>query len=91
MRNLTQLAFALAAFRGDNAAFPTKLVNLAPKYITSIPKDLFSDGELNYRADGDGYLLYSVGVNGRDDGGKGLEDDKSQEGWDDIAVRMTAR
>lgn len=35
---------------------------------------------------GDGYLLYSVGPNGNDDGG--VYDNESTEGPDDIAVRV---
>jgi hypothetical protein len=36
------------------------------------------------------YLLYSVGVNGKDDGGKGYDDRKSGETWDDLVVRVPA-
>ena len=39
---------------------------------------------------GDGYLLYSVGENGQDDGGKQRDDAKNGESWDDLAVRMPA-
>ena len=63
-----------------------------PKYISEVPKDIFTEGELHYTVQGDGYLLYSVGVNGKDDGGKSPEDaeDGSRE-WDDITVRMPAK
>ena len=43
---------------------------MKPKYVTEIPQDIFGDGELHYRPEGTGYLLYSVGVNEKDDGGK---------------------
>ena len=45
---------------------------------------------LHYRPEGGGYLLYSVGPNGKDDGGKGREDCKEGEGWDDLAVHVPA-
>jgi hypothetical protein len=75
--NLT-LAFALALYRAEHGRYPEKLDALAPKYLPRIPQDVFSGKFLIYRPSETGYLLYSVGVNGRDDGGRG----------DDLAVRM---
>ena len=65
-----------------------------PKYVAAVPKDIFSGGELNYRQKGDGYLLYSVGPNGTDDGGRNQwdnPDDAKLSGCDDIAVRVPAK
>ena len=67
---LDKLAFALAAYRADQGSYPAKLADLKPKYVAEIPKDIFNDGELHYRQEGTGCLLYSVGVNGQDDGQK---------------------
>ena len=86
---LTKLAFALAAYRADHKAYPAKLADLSPKYIAAIPKDRFNDGDLHYSPQNGGYLLYSVGFNGQDDGGKGIEDRKDgTDNWDDIAIRI---
>jgi hypothetical protein len=79
------LAFALAAYRGEHKRYPDKLDVLTPKYLAEIPSDLFSGKALIYRPLGNGYLLYSVGVNGRDDGGRGPADTPS---GDDLPVRM---
>lgn len=91
----TKLAFALAAYRAEQGSYPTKLADLVPKYIAKVPKDIFNDAEPHYRQEGNGYLLYSVGDNGKDDGGKGLEnerrgDDFMEKAWDDLVVRMPA-
>ncbi len=83
-RNL-HLAFALAAYRGEHKRYPDKLDVLAPKYVAEIPSDLFSGKTMIYRPLGNGYLLYSVGVNGRDDGGRGSADTPP---GDDLPVRM---
>jgi hypothetical protein len=83
-RNL-HLAFALAAYRSDNGRYPAKLDELAPKYLAAVPGDLFSGKALVYRPDEKGYLLYSVGVNGRDEGGRWMDDDQP---GDDLRVRM---
>jgi len=87
--DLTRLAFALAAYRADHAAFPAKLADLTPKYVAEVPKDLFNDSELHYQQEGGGYLLYSVDVNGKDDGGKGYDDCKEGEDWDDLTIRVS--
>jgi hypothetical protein len=83
-RNL-HLAFALAAYHADHSRYPEKLAELSPKYIDKIPDDLFSGQPLIYRLESDGYLLYSVGVNGVDDGGQGYDDDPK---GDDLVIRM---
>jgi hypothetical protein len=78
-------AFALAAYQRDHGSYPKKLDDLAPKYLANIPPDLFTSKPLVYRPGEKSYLLYSFGVNGKDDGGRGSEDDPP---GDDLSVRM---
>ncbi|MBO0700958.1 MAG: hypothetical protein J2P46_21365, partial [Zavarzinella sp.] len=73
-RNL-HVALALAAYRADAGRYPARLAELAPKYLPEVPGDLFSGGPLVWRPEGDGYLLYSVGVNGLDEDGRWTDDD----------------
>ena len=73
-RNL-HVAFALAAYHRDNKRYPGKLEDLAPKYLAAIPNDIFSGKALKYRPAEKGYLLYSVGVNGKDEEGRWHDDD----------------
>lgn len=90
-RDITGLAFALAAYRVEHGSYPTMLGELVPHYMNEVPKDIFNNhANLHYTLQGGGYLLYSVGINGEDDGGKGEEECKNREGWDDLAVRMPA-
>jgi hypothetical protein len=86
-RNL-QLAFLLAAYQRDHGRYPEKLNELVPKYLVSLPDDVFSGKPLIYRPDGKGYLLYSVGPNGTDDEGRGSDDVPP---GDDLSVRMPLR
>jgi hypothetical protein len=79
------LAFALASYQREHGDYPRKLETLAPKYLATIPHDLFSGKALIYRPVEHGYLLYSVGANGKDEQGRTNEDDPL---CDDIAVRM---
>jgi len=94
---LVDIALALAAYRADHGKYPERLADLRPRYRTEI-KDPFSDGDLIYRPKGEGFLLYSVGPNGKDDGGRNRVDfllDPSppagHEQWDDIAIHMPVR
>ncbi len=79
------VAFALAAFHADNGRYPAQLADLAPKYLASVPDDLFSGQALIYRPNDKSYLLYSVGPNDKDDGGRGKDDDPP---GDDLVVKM---
>jgi hypothetical protein len=97
--NLAILAFALAGYRADHDEYPRGLAQLTPTYIDAIPQDPFTDGDLRYRAENGGYLLYSVGPNGKDDdgfGGEHVPDSATEEQrmawprprpWDDLSIR----
>ena len=65
---LFDVVFALAAFRAENGRYPARLEALAPKFLAKLPRDLYSDANLQYHTTGKDYLLYSVGRNQRDDG-----------------------
>lgn len=66
---LTRLASALAVYRAEHGAYPEKLDALVPDVLPELPVDLYYEKPFVYRRDGEGYLLYSAGPNGQDDGG----------------------
>ena len=81
-RDLSSVAIALAAYQSIMDKYPDQLSQLSPKYLPKIPTDSFIGKDLIYKATEDGYLLYSVGVNMTDDGGKSKD-----EGGDDLIVK----
>jgi len=83
-RNLL-VAVALAGYHHDHERYPAKLDDLVPKYLPTIPGDLFSGKALVYRPTDKGYLVYSVGVNGKDEEGRWSDDEPP---GDDLRVRM---
>lgn len=85
---LDKLAFALAAYRADLGSYPAKLADLVPKYVAEVPEDWFNEADLQYRREGDGFLLYSVGINGKDDGARSYNDRPGS--GDDLVVRLPA-
>lgn len=80
-----QIAFALAVHQKETGKYPAKLADLAPKYLASLPDDLFTGKPLIYKPADKGYLLYSLGVNGKDEGGATYGDDPA---GDDLPVKM---
>ena len=91
---IVPLVFALAAYRADHGGYPPDLAALVPKYLPAIPEDLFSGGPFRYKREGAGYVLYSVGPNGKDDGGRNSRDEPNSEAnrdFDDVAIRVPAR
>ena len=64
---------ALELYKRKHGELPGQLKTLTPEFIPAVPMDPFNDsgaeGVLKYRREGDSYLLYSLGFNGKDDGG----------------------
>ena len=66
-----RIACALERHRLAHGAYPDSLEALAPTLIDKMPHDNINGEPLKYRREGDaGYVLYSVGWNEVDDGGK---------------------
>ncbi len=72
---LLTVTLALRAYHLEHGAYPTTLSALVPKYLTHIPDDPFAkSGPLQYKLAETGYLLYSIGPDGTDNGGKPVFD-----------------
>ena len=66
-----QVVCALESWRLRHGEYPAKLPEVVPEFIEALPHDVIGGGPLHYRRREDGtFLLYSVGLNGRDDGGR---------------------
>ena len=63
---------ALRCYQSEQGHPPARLDELATNYLSHVPEDPFSGQPLVYRAQGTNWLLYSVGPDGVDDGGKPL-------------------
>ncbi|HNZ19635.1 MAG TPA: hypothetical protein PLB67_15120 [Candidatus Hydrogenedentes bacterium] len=66
---MARVALAIKAFRRDTGTYPETLDDLAPRYLPELPRDPYSGQDFIYTRDESGFLLYSVGPNGTDDGG----------------------
>ena len=66
----TMAAIAVEQYRqGHGGEPPSKLDDLVPAHLPSVPIDPFSGGPLRYRREAEGYTIYSLGENQKDNGG----------------------
>ena len=87
--DITRLAFAAEVYRRDHGRYPPKLASLVPKYVATVPFDPMSENPLHYQQHARGFVLYSVGINGRDDGGRDRDSpDSDDRNFDDIVIRV---
>lgn len=69
--SLARVACALERYRLINNRYPEKLADLASGFLARIPSDPVTGEPLKYRLNAaDQYTLYSVGLDGEDDGGQ---------------------
>jgi hypothetical protein len=84
---MAQTGLALAAYRAERDEYPEDLAALTPRYANKLPADPYAlDKPLCYRRESSGYLLYSVGPDGLDQGGGESERYNNS---DDIAVSIS--
>lgn len=68
----TALVLAVAQYQREHSTPPASLADLVPGYVAVVPSDPFDPkgGALRYRADGAEWVVYSVGRDGVDHGGR---------------------
>lgn len=67
-REFTLVTLALALHRIKHGAYPEKLADIQPPLPANLKADTFQGKPLGYRRTEEGFLLYSFGPNGVDDG-----------------------
>jgi hypothetical protein len=83
---LAQLASQ--AYWRENGQPPDSLTSLAPDYLAGVPIDPFSGKPLQAKRAGERFVIYSVGPDGTDDGGKEVEGRIGEENKGDIVVTV---
>jgi len=69
-RSLMIAAIALQRYQLRYGKHPPDLESLAPEFLAAVPVDYMNGQPLHYRVEPDGsFRLYSVGLDGKDDGG----------------------
>jgi hypothetical protein len=75
VRSIAQLQTARAGlavqrYRLASGKLPESLTDLMPTYLDAVPKDPFDGKDLRYKKLETGFVVYSIGEDGNDDGGK---------------------
>lgn len=70
---LIEVGSALERYRADTGKYPVTLDALVPTYLTEIPEDPYSGDRPRYTTT-PSHLLWSVGPDGKDDGGEEPDD-----------------
>jgi len=65
-----RIALMIESYRREKGNLPQTLQELVPQFGQEIPADPFSGRDLLYRAQPEGFVVYSVFEDGRDDGGE---------------------
>ena len=68
--DLATTALAIERFRHQRGLLPTSLAELTPEFLEEVPRDPFDGAPIRYRVIAKGYVIYSVDVDGHDDGGR---------------------
>lgn len=70
LQKLTIAAIAIQRYRLDHSGqFPESLEALVPAYLAAVPKDAMDLQPIRYHRTSESFQLYSIGINGTDDGG----------------------
>jgi hypothetical protein len=77
---------ALERYRRANNRWPGSLTDLVPADLPKVPLDPFDSSPLRYRRLDDGVVVYSVGSDGQDNGGK-FDKNPAKEGTD-LGLRL---
>lgn len=76
IRQLTETALMLRLYRCKHGHYPESLQALVPKYLPKVPVDPYDGKPMRYQKLSRGFKVWSVGGNGKDEGGL-----KVRDGW----------
>jgi hypothetical protein len=89
LRNIAQLrtariALAIERYRLAAGSLPDTLADLVPAYLDAVPTDPFDGNELRYKRLEPGFVVYSIGEDLSDEGGKEKPPRRTKESpnWD---------
>jgi hypothetical protein len=86
---VTRVALEVERWRlAHGGRAPDSLAELAPEFAASVPLDPFDNNPLRYKKLARGFLVYSIGADFTDDGGKEKKADEADEAHYDITFRV---
>jgi len=92
-----RVAVAVEQYSEASRRRPQRIDDLVPQYLDRVPADPFDGAPIRYSLEPDGYAVYSVGQDGRDDGGDfskrwiNLPDGRPMQVTADVGMRVRIR
>lgn len=84
-----EVLLAATRARLKTGSLPESIDSLVPAFLIALPADPYRDqGPLTVKIDAAGWLVYSVGPDGEDDGGP-PQDSEHVDGNDDVGLRLS--
>ena len=80
--DICRTGLALKIYKTKDGNYPEKLESLVPEFLKEVPTDPFSSENLIYKKSANGFILYSLGPNMKDDGGTDAKENKWQGDYD---------
>jgi hypothetical protein len=71
---LLDIALELKLYKARHGQYPATLAEIEPTFGRALPEDPYANAPLIYRREGEGFVLYSFGQDGDDDGGLDRDD-----------------
>jgi hypothetical protein len=68
-RKLLMTELSIRAYQLENGTSPKALLDLVPRFLTALPIDPYSGTSFHYRPQSNGFEIYSVGPDGKDNNG----------------------
>ena len=84
----TAVGVACERHRLRTGAWPRTLDDIPKDILPAVPNDPFTGRPINYKWLPDGVVVYTVGPDGKDDGGAVLQDDKAGVKQTDYGIRL---
>ncbi|HML76619.1 MAG TPA: hypothetical protein PKB02_19160 [Anaerohalosphaeraceae bacterium] len=75
-------ALAIERYRMKEGKLPETVEALVPEYLPAVYMDPFDGQPLRYEREGAGYMVYTIGADGVDDGGRKEDPDNPKETFD---------
>lgn len=66
----SRTGLACRLYKNKTGEYPENLEKLVPEILSEVPVDPFTGKALVYRREGPGFIVYSLGSNEKDDGGR---------------------
>ncbi|MDG2012249.1 MAG: hypothetical protein P8J33_02010 [Pirellulaceae bacterium] len=79
---LSEIAFAVSGYRSKYHKLPASLTMLVPEFLEQVELDQFDVGDIQYRFNETGFMVYSFGADGSDNGGRDASEVENRREYD---------